>query len=99
MKRKAQAMLSTEGQHAFEQYALVLRQQAAFFCDLVEHHPGICFSAVLEAAPDLPVDVVWAELSLRRLFTDPSAEEGFGQRSFDACAKMPKKKGLFDAWA
>ncbi|MBV9691222.1 MAG: DDE-type integrase/transposase/recombinase, partial [Ktedonobacteraceae bacterium] len=47
--------------------------QAILLHDLVERHPGILLSAVLSAVPDLPVDVVWAELSLRRLFTDLSA--------------------------
>ncbi|GHO87136.1 TnsA endonuclease N-terminal domain-containing protein [Dictyobacter formicarum] len=49
--------------------------QAALLHDLVERHPGICLSALLETTPDLSIDVVWAELSLHRLFTDLSAHQ------------------------
>ncbi len=40
---------------------------------MVETTPGIRLSLVLDALPDLSLDVVWALLTTRRLFTDLTA--------------------------
>src|SRR5437868_8483890 len=39
----------------------------------IQAHPGIPLTELLDAYPDLPVDVVWLLLSRRRVFTDLSA--------------------------
>src|SRR5436305_6517034 len=39
----------------------------------IQAHPGIPLTELLDAHPDLPVDVVWLLLSTRRVFTDLSA--------------------------
>lgn len=46
---------------------------AALVLAQVKEHPGLRLSELLEACPDLEVDVVWALLATRQLFTDLSA--------------------------
>ncbi len=47
--------------------------QEAQVLALVETHPGVCLTEVLDACPSLSLDVVWAMLATRRLFTDLTA--------------------------
>src|SRR5712691_9934407 len=39
----------------------------------IQAHPGIRLSELLSTYPDLPVDIVWTLIALRRVFTDLSA--------------------------
>lgn len=53
--------------------AAIEEAQARQVLALVETTPGIRLSLVLDALPDLSLDVVWALLTTRRLFTDLTA--------------------------
>jgi putative transposase len=53
--------------------AAVDPKQERLVLALVDTHPGLCLAEVLEAEPALSVDVVWALLATRRLFTDLTA--------------------------
>ncbi len=48
-------------------------EQERFLLSLIDTHPGIHLTEAKEAYPDLFVDVVWALISTRRLFTDLTA--------------------------
>ncbi len=48
-------------------------EQEALALAHIQAHPGIPIAELLDAYPDLPVDVVWLLLSTRRVFTDLSA--------------------------
>lgn len=48
-------------------------EQEALALAHIQVHPGIPLTELLDAYPDLPVDVVWLLLSTRRVFTDLSA--------------------------
>lgn len=54
-------------------HAPIEEAQASQVLTLVETTPGIRLSFVLDALPDLSLDVVWALLTTRRLFTDLTA--------------------------
>jgi len=54
-------------------HAPIEEAQASQVLILVETTPGIRLSLVLDALPDLSLDVVWALLTTRRLFTDLTA--------------------------
>jgi putative transposase len=48
-------------------------EQERLLLSLIDTHPGIRLTEAKEAYPDLSVDVVWALISTRRLFTDLTA--------------------------
>jgi putative transposase len=48
-------------------------EQEALALTHIKAHPGIRLSELLRVYPDLPVDIVWALISQRRVFTDLSA--------------------------
>lgn len=48
-------------------------EQEALALAHIQAHPGSSIAELLDAYPDLPVDVVWLLLSTRRVFTDLSA--------------------------
>jgi putative transposase len=48
-------------------------EQEGLLLSLIDMHPGISLTEAKEAYPDLSVDVVWALISTRRLFTDLTA--------------------------
>src|SRR5205823_4590143 len=45
-------------------------EQERLLLSLVDTHPGIRLTEAKEAYPDLSVDVVWALIATRRMFTD-----------------------------
>src|SRR5204863_782335 len=45
-------------------------EQEALALAHIQAHPGSSIAELLDAYPDLPVDVVWLLLSTRRVFTD-----------------------------
>jgi putative transposase len=48
-------------------------EQGVLVQTLVDTYPGICLTEILDAHPTLSLDVVWALLATRRLFTDLNA--------------------------
>jgi putative transposase len=48
-------------------------EQERLLLSLVDTHPGIRLTEAKEAYPDLSVDIVWALIATRRLFTDLTA--------------------------
>ncbi len=77
-------------------------EQEQLVLSLVDMHPGIRLTEAKEAYPDLSVDVVWALISTRRLFTDLTAASFMRHdqvalfRSEAACVQAARTPAVVD---